>query len=277
LVPEHYLTIVLRLLLFYLAVVLFFYLVQDRILYQAARFPAGRAAERAARLGLRPFPGDIPGHRGYLAEPSPPDSARGTYVVFHGNAGAALDRIYYAEALGRLGYRVVLAEYPGYGCRAGSAGERAFTADAVALLDEVRARFGAPVFLAGESLGAAVGAALAAARPGGVDGVALITPWDSLARLAQAKYPFLPARLLVKSKYDNRANLAAFGGPKMVLYAEGDEVVPPKHSRRLFESLGEPKKLIVFEGRGHNTWPASPEEGWWREMVEFLNKNGDNR
>jgi len=38
-------------------------------------------------------------------------------VIFHGNACSAKGRYYYIEALERLGYRVILAEYPGYGSR----------------------------------------------------------------------------------------------------------------------------------------------------------------
>jgi hypothetical protein len=40
-------------------------------------------------------------------------------IIFHGNAGSARDRLYYIEPLERLGYRIILAEYPGYEARAG--------------------------------------------------------------------------------------------------------------------------------------------------------------
>lgn len=52
-------------------------------------------------------------------------------IVFHGNAGAAIDRSYYVDALTPLGYRVVLAEYPGYGGRSGQPREKVFVADAI--------------------------------------------------------------------------------------------------------------------------------------------------
>ncbi len=271
-VHEQWFTILVGALLFYIAVVAFFYLMQDQMLYPATRLSAEQAGEWAARLGYRPWPAGIPGHRGYLAEPDS-SPALGTVIAFHGNAGAALERTYYAEAMSRLGYRVILAEYPGYGSRQGKRGERSFVADALILLDETRARFDGPIFLVGESLGAAVAAALAAKRPGDVSGIALITPWDSLPRLAQVKYPILPARFMVKSKFDNIANLASYDGPKAVLYAEKDDIVPPRHAVRLYESLAEPKLLRVFEGVGHNSWPASPDEAWWAELIKYLSEN----
>ncbi len=53
-------------------------------------------------------------------------------MVFHGNAGSAYDRMYYVKALEPLGYRVLLAEYPKYGARTGSLGEKSLVADAIA-------------------------------------------------------------------------------------------------------------------------------------------------
>ena len=62
------------------------------------------------------------------AEPAPP--ARGTVVVFHGNAGHVGHRAFYAAIFTRLGWRVILAEYPGYGPRGGQVGERPLVEDA---------------------------------------------------------------------------------------------------------------------------------------------------
>ncbi len=55
---------------------------------------------------------------------------KGTVIVFHGNAGTADHRAYYVTALGSMGYRVILAEYPGYGARKGDLGEQSFVNDA---------------------------------------------------------------------------------------------------------------------------------------------------
>ena len=71
-----------------------------------------------------------PAFRGYVsADPTERPPTRGTVVVFHGNAGSARDRGYYLAALERRGYRTILAEYPGYGGRAGELGESSFVAD----------------------------------------------------------------------------------------------------------------------------------------------------
>ena len=80
--------------------------------------PPAAAALRASGLALWPAGTNVEDHQGLIATP---DSApRATVIVFHGNAGSAVQRRYYRDALTPLGYRVLLAQYPGYGGRLGS-------------------------------------------------------------------------------------------------------------------------------------------------------------
>lgn len=211
--------------------------------------------------------------RGYVsAEPAARALARGTVVVFHGNAGSARDRGYYLAALERRGYRVVLAEYPGYGGRDGELGEASFVADGRETARRALADFGGPLWVWGESLGAGVAAAVAADASLPVAGVALITPWDNLPDLAQALYWYLPARWLLQDRYDNRANLGRYAGPAAILIAERDEIIPVQHGQRLYEALREPKRRWVFPNAGHNSWPIDPSASWWDEALDWLSE-----
>jgi hypothetical protein len=81
---------------------------QDRLLY----YPDKATLEEIVSGGLRPWP-SAQDFRGLVAEPA--GAARATVIVFHGNAGHAGHRQFYATALTRLGLRTILAEYPGYG------------------------------------------------------------------------------------------------------------------------------------------------------------------
>jgi uncharacterized protein len=256
------------LLLGYSAVVLFMYVSQDKTLYPATTFSPEYAQALASREGLASWPVGASDPKGYVSEPTS-GTPLGTVIVFHGNGGSALDRAYYTSAFNRLGYRVLLAEYPGYGARPGSYGERSFVPDALSTFDLAHAEFGPPLYVLGESLGAGVASAVARDRGRKVAGVALITPWDSLPDLAQAKYPLLPARYLMKSRFDNMANLASYAGPKALAMATADEIVPNAHTRRLYDSLGQPKRLWQFEGAGHNSWPSTADERWWSELASF--------
>ncbi len=216
--------------------------------------------------------GSGPAFRGYVSAGSNQHAPmRGTVVVFHGNAGSARDRGYYLTALERRGYRAILAEYPGYGGRAGELGESSFVADGRETARRALAEFGGPLWLWGESLGAGVAAAVAADRALPVAGVALITPWDSLPDLAQALYWYLPARWLLRDRYDNRDNLSQYPGPAAILVAERDEIIPARHSQRLYEGLREPKRRWIFPEAGHNSWPTHPTAAWWDEVLNWLN------
>jgi alpha-beta hydrolase superfamily lysophospholipase len=220
-------------------------------------------------VGLRFWPASGAPYRGFTSLAAS-DNATGTVIVFHGNAGRAADRRDYVRALEPLGYRVVLAEYPGYGGRPGQPSEKALVSDARETVQLAYEHFGGPLFLWGESLGCGIVAAVATEPPVPVTALILLTPWDTLPQLAQTLYWYLPARWLVRDQYDNVRNLQSFKKPVALLMAERDDIIPRRHSRHLYESLSEPKRLWVFKGAGHNSWPTHPAETWWREVMDFV-------
>jgi fermentation-respiration switch protein FrsA (DUF1100 family) len=253
--------------LLYLAFATLVFLLQRQLLYfpSAARpHPVSLAASN-----LTYWPADDEAYRGFIT-PETGASATGTIIAFHGNAGTAAQRSFYAEALVPLGYRVLLAEYPGYGGRPGAPSERVIVDDAKETLALAYATFGPPIYLWGESLGAGVAAAVAADPSVPIAGLALITPWDALPEVAQAHYPFFPARWLTLDKFNSVRNLAGYDGPVAVILAGRDEVVPTHHGQRLYDSLSKPKRRWIFDDAGHNDWPISATESWWREVVSFV-------
>lgn len=242
---------------------------QDRLLYFPATLPLAAVEAEARTLGALPWPEPGATHRGFVVEPRNV-ACIGTVIVFHGNAGHALDRMHWADALGRLGWRTILAEYPGYGARDGALGERSFVPDALETVHLAHATYGGPIVLAGESLGAGVAGAVAARTDVPIDGILLVTPWADLTSLAQEKFPLLPVRLLLRDRYDTVANLTEASAPVAVCIAERDDVIPPHHAERLYAALPEPKRRWLFAGRGHNDWPIGPLEPWWGEAMSFL-------
>ena len=258
-----------RLPIVYLIIVCGMYFLQDFFIYHPNRSNPETIAQLAQNKNLRIWPDTIDTYRGFLSE-SKSNQSRGTMIVFHGNAGMALDRLYFTTALSRLHYRVLLAEYPGYGARSGKTGERQLTADAVETIRLALTEWGPPIFLLGESLGCGVVCTAVAKTNAPIDGVALITPWDTLPNLAQHQYWFLPARWIVRDRYDNVANLANYQGPVAIIMAGQDEIIPNRLTRRLYGALSGPKRLWTFARAGHNSWPAGAQESWWGEMMSFL-------
>jgi uncharacterized protein len=241
-------------------------LFQDRLLY----FPARAAVAQMSTDRLAawpPAPTSAQDFRGLVAEPAGP--VRGTAIVFHGNAGHAGHRAYYADALTALGLRVILAEYPGYGPRDGELGEASLVADAAQTLALAHRLHGAPLLVIGESLGAGVAAAAAARTREQVAGLLLITPWDRLEHVAGHHYPWLPVGWLLRDRYDSAAHLANFDRPVFVAVAERDTIVPARFGRALHETLPGPKRLYVIRNAGHNDWLMRVDEVWWRSTVAF--------
>ena len=236
------------------------YLGQDRLLY----FPAPAPLQALAQGGLQAWPSadDL---RGLVAEPT--GTARGTAIIFHGNAGHAGHRAFYAHALTPLGWRVILAEYPGYGPRAGKPGEASLVADAADTVALAHRQYGGPLLLVGESLGAAVAGAAAAQQRDLSAGLLLITPWDRLEHVAAHHYPWLPVKWLLRDRYDTAARLAGFDRPVVVAIAEHDAIVPGQFGSALFDALGGPRQLVLIKGAGHNDWPNRVDAQWWRTTV----------
>ncbi len=196
-------------------------------------------------------------------------------VVFHGNAGFALHRTYFADCLKALPFEgvraVYLFEYPGYGARPGRPSEKTIIAAADAavkeLFDENPER---KLVLLGESLGGGVACRLAARYRERVAGVFLATPFSSLADAARVHYPYLPVRWMLRERYDNVEALKEYTGPLFVLAAAHDAVVPARLAQQLYDSYGGPKRLWIEPDADHNSLIYSPAAEWWIEAWRFL-------
>jgi uncharacterized protein len=246
------------------------YFIQRRLLY----FPDKRKPtdEEVRARGLMFWPHKDGAFRAF----TDPDSGQGTagvVVVFHGNAGSAIYRDFYVQSLKQIGYRVLLVEYPGYGGRPGQISENSIVQDAKVTLRMAYQHFGKPLYVCGESLGCGVAAAVAADTAVPIAGLVLITPWDSLPALAQTIYWFLPARWLTKDTYNTIKNLASFPGRIAIAIAEEDEIIPKKHSFKLFATLTNEKRLWIIRNAGHNTWPENVSAPWWQQVMGYL-ENG---
>jgi pimeloyl-ACP methyl ester carboxylesterase len=247
------------------------FLLQRRLIYFPSRVSDEAERALAARLGLVPLVGADGTRLGWTAPLPGPPVAR--LLVLHGNAGAALDRVYYLPALASRGVEVTLLEYPGYGARPGAPTEESLEAAALEAVDALAAAGPQPVWLLGESLGSGVASRAARLRPGRVAGLLLVTPFARLVEVAKLHYPLLPG-LLLRDRWAPVDDLAGFPGPVAVLIAGRDEVVTAAQGRRLFAALAGPKRSWEQASAGHNTLDLDPRWRGWDEMVAFL---GDGR
>lgn len=188
---------------------------------------------------------------GYSREVAAP---RNVWLLTHGNAGQASDRIYALPAFASQD-SVFILEYPGYGARPGTPSRKSLDAAARQGYRDLRARFPrTPVCVAGESIGSGPACVLATeqVRP---DKIVLVVPFDTLLRLAMHHFPYLPVRILLADDWDNIESLKGYPGRVEIFAAKKDDIIPPAHAKALADS--KPGAVLHLVDGGHNDWSTS--------------------
>lgn len=242
---------------------------QRRLIYFPQRLDAEAARAAYQFYGVERWPADGECRGAVLRSDGGVAPTNGTVLVFHGNAGGAHEREFVAKTLQRLGWRVVLAEYPGYGPRPGAPSEASFSEDGRATARLVRKMYPGRLVVLGESLGSGTAAAVAADAGLKVDAVVLAVPFDCLANVGARHYPWLPVKWLLRDRFDNVESLRNYPGPVTLVQAEDDSVVPAECTRALFEALphADRKRLICLPYTGHCDWFWPLTDAQWREML----------
>lgn len=120
---------------------------------------------------------------------------------------------------------VVAFHYRGYAPSAGSPSAEALIADAPLVFDAAVERVKPKrVIAVGMSIGSGVAAELASRRK--LDGLILVTPFDSLKAVAQSMYPWIPIGPIFEHEIDEGAALERAEAPVAIIAAERDEIVP---------------------------------------------------
>jgi len=182
-----------------------------------------------------------------------PGTARNIAVLFcPGNGGNRWSRADIGTDLAALGYTVLLLEYRGYGANPGKPTETGIILDAQAAVQFLHDK-GFPsnrLIFAGESLGTGVAVRLATIdQPAGV---LLRSPYTSMVDMAKALYPFLPANLVLKDRYETMSYLPQVTAPLMVLAGSADELVPLSQSTAVADAAPNLFRFVVVPGATHN-------------------------
>lgn len=179
------------------------------------------------------------------------DAPRNVWLMMHGNAGQASDRIYAVPRFAEDD-SVFILEYPGYGGRKGVPSKETFNRaarEAYQLLRETHPNI--PVCVVGESIGSGPAASLATlAHP--PDKIVLLVPFDELAAVAKDHFPAILVDLLFSDNWNNGQALAGYKGPVEIFGAQADDIIPVKHAQTLAAAVPG-SKLIILNG-GHNDW-----------------------
>jgi uncharacterized protein len=193
-------------------------------------------------------------------------------MICHGNAGnlSEFGRPAHYAALRDVGLNLLAFDYRGYGESGGTASEQGLYRDADAAYRYLTEERGVPasrIILFGHSLGSAVAIDLASRSPAA--GLIVEGALTSTVNRGQELYPFMPVRLLARSRFSSIDKVAGIRIPKLFLHATRDEVIPFAHGRRLFQAAAEPKKFVELEGM-HSDAFAVDSARYFGSIADFL-------
>ena len=203
--------------------------------------------------------------------------ARGTVLMFHGNAGNISNRIDYLTMFNRLGYAVLIIDYRGYGRSSGTPSEEGTYRDAEAawqhLMNERKVK-PQDVVILGESLGGGVATWLAVKHP--PRALVLASTFTSVPDFGARVYWWLPVRLLARIDYNSLARIKQITAPVLVAHSRDDDIIPFAHGEALFAAAREPKQFLVMSG-GHNDGFLFMRDEWVAEVGAFLERAAGKR
>ena len=210
--------------------------------------PAGPLPPRAERLSVRTIDGEL--LQGVRIPPDEPDASKTLILGFGGNAWNGQDVAEYLHEL-YPEHAVVAFHYRGYLPSTGTPSGEALIGDAPLVYDAaVQATQPARVIAVGFSIGTGVAAQLATSRK--LDGLVLVTPFDSLKGVAQSLYPLLPIGPLFAHEIDAVGPLGKSHVPVAIIAAEQDEIVPAERTAALRDVIPNLVYDRIVARAGHN-------------------------
>jgi pimeloyl-ACP methyl ester carboxylesterase len=222
---------------------------QNHLIFPVHAVPAaGPLPPGAERLLLRTPDGDT--LEGISIPPDEPDISRTLILSFGGNAWNGQD---VAEYLHELfpNHEVVAFHYRGYPPSTGSPSADALIADAPLIYDAAIARSHPKRVIAiGFSIGTGVAVQLSASRK--LDGLILVTPFDSLKSVAQSMYPWLPIGPIFAHEIDAAGAVINCKTPVAIIAAERDEIVPSERTDALRKVIPNLVYDRTIARAGHN-------------------------
>ena len=223
---------------------------QADLLFPVQAVPlAGPLPQGAERLQLTTADGATL-HGVHLKPAVEPAGGRLLLVGFGGNAWNGQEVATYLHGVFPEAH-VVAFHYRGYRPSTGRPSAEALLEDAPLLFDEAVKRVRPDrTVVAGFSIGSGVAARLSRERA--VDGVILVTPFDSLTAVAQELYPWLPVGPFFQHEMAAADDMADGQAPVAILAAERDEIIPASRTDALRQRVPNLKFDRTIGDAGHN-------------------------
>ncbi len=194
--------------------------------------------------------------------PAATNASLGTVYFLHGNAQNISSHILNVAWLPEAGYNVFLIDYRGYGQSTGEPDLEGALHDAEAGLRWLTQHHHAsPLILLGQSLGGAIGIALASewstqGEQPPLDAVILDASFAGFRAIAREKlgefwltWPLqVPLSWTIPADYEGIDHIAAIAPtPVMIIHSRRDGIIPFHHGPQLYDAAGEPKQFLATD------------------------------
>jgi uncharacterized protein len=257
--------VLITILIIYIAVVALYYFMQGSMLF----FPRPitqqvQVDKQVEEVVITTESGTL--LHGWLCK-NPDERSQKLIIYFGGNAEEVSHMIDKAGDFG--GWALLLINYPGYGKSEGRPGEKSFFDAATTIWDYAVSRADIDkrnIVLMGRSIG--TGTAVYLAHKKNPKAVILVSPFESIRAVAQSKLPFLPIGLMLKHKFESGKYAAEIDVPLLAFYGTSDNIIPPKHTKKLTGQWKGQVVLVELPGYGHNDIFESGQ--LWRDINVFL-------
>lgn len=237
----------------YVALCLFFYASQDRIMYQVRSdkpVPAQWGAEGAKIVSVVTSDGIL--LEGWYFPLTSPN--RDVIVYFHGN-GQHVGTTFRnrMQRFVESGYGLLMAEYRGYSGFSGKPDEKGFYKDARAFVDWItkdqkidQSRL---VFV-GESMGSSLALQMAL-EYNRAKALILLSSFSSSVDYAKLHYPYFPVALIIKDRFPNYEKIRTVKVPVFFAHGKQDNIVSFVQSEKLFTFATSKKRLKLYDDGNH--------------------------
>jgi fermentation-respiration switch protein FrsA (DUF1100 family) len=209
---------------------------------------------------------------------------RGLVVQWHGNAENMTSHYRFLAWLTLQGYDLLTFDYRGYGASEGTKDFDGIYQDARAMIrfaSEIGKEKNLPLIFIGQSIGGSLLLrALEEERPDNLRLIVIEAAFYSHQQIAREKLAanWLTWPLqwlsywLISDRYAPGGSQLKTLPPvaKILIYSEGDPVIPIHHGEQLFAELDEPKEFWRVQSGGHVTGMFAENGKYRRELLERL-------
>lgn len=158
---------------------------------------------------------------------------RKAVIYFGGNAETVSQSLpNYSKAF--PDHALYTLHYRGFSGSTGKPTEAALHRDAEKIFERVQEKH-PEITVIGRSLGSGVAVHLASRHK--IERLVLVTPFDSLLNIAQARFPYLPVSLMLEDKFESWRYAPDVKAPTLILAADHDKTTPLANAKALLAAF----------------------------------------